>query len=321
MQAYVLRIAPGGVDRVHEALETDEIIIGWHRCAELLSPDFKWSDFRTTLKRHYYAADATRHRAGAAAGHMWRFLREMAVGDLVVVPRGSNFHVAEITGEPYYLEEGVARDAAFRRPVKWLNGKVPIPRSFAKAALTSRMKIHGSSAEATDLISEIQDALGRAAQGAKPSFTEELQARLMGEVVSELRKGHMDSFAFEHLIKDLLKSMGARTAEVVGRRIDKGADIIATFRIAETFSYKLAVQAKHWDDRAAVGRTVVQQLIEGIEDAGADLGMVITSGTINQTAYDAAAAYSEETGVRIELVEGEQFAKMLIEQGIGGAKK
>lgn len=69
-----------------------------------------------------------------------------------------------------------------------------------------------------------------------------------------------------------------------------------------------------------VGPAVVQQLIEGIEDVGADLGMVITSGTVSEKAYDCATAYTEETGVRIELVDGDQFAKLLIEQGIGGSK-
>ncbi|MEN2506150.1 restriction endonuclease [Stutzerimonas stutzeri] len=317
MQAFVLRIAPSGVDRVHEALEADELIIGWCRSGELIDQTLTRSAFRAALKQRYYAADTTQRRSGAAAGHMWRFLREMQVGDLVVVPHGSTFHVGEVSGEPYYLEEGIARDAAFRRPVKWLNDKKAIPRRFAKAALISRMKIHGVSAEASDLIGEIQDALERAAKGERPSFKQELQSKLTGMAVVELRKGHLDAFGFEHLIKDLLKSMGARTAEVIGRRVDKGADIIATFRIAETFSYKLAVQAKHWDERAAVGPKVVQQLIEGIEDAGADLGMIITSGTIHQDAYERAAAYTEECGVRIELVDGDQFAQMLIEQGIG----
>ncbi|MDX2351634.1 restriction endonuclease [Stutzerimonas xanthomarina] len=320
MQAFVLRIAPSGVDLVHEALETDEIIIGWCRCPALINESLRRSDFRSHLKQRYYPEDSTLHRAGAATGHMWRFLREMNAGDLVVVPHGPRFHIAEITGDAYYTEDGVIRDAAFRRPVKWLNDKKPIPRRFAKAALISRMKIHGASAEATDLISEIKDALERAATGQKPSFQQELQSKLTSVVVEELRKGHMDSFGFEHLIKDLLKAMGAQTAEVIGRRIDKGADILATFRIAEAFSYKLAVQAKHWDDRAAVGPEVVQQLIDGIEDAGADLGMVITSGEVSQQAYNCASTYTEETGVRIELVDCGQFAKMLVEQGIGGSK-
>lgn len=127
----------------------------------------------------------------------------------------------------------------------------------------------------------------------------------------------MDSFAFENLIKDLLIQMGAKTAKVVPRRLDEGADILATFRVAETFQYTLAVQAKHWNDKAAVSNKVVEQLIEGIEAANANLGMVVTSGTIAESAVIAAASYAEATGTQIELVDGFQFAKLLIEQGIG----
>jgi hypothetical protein len=60
---------------------------------------------------------------------------------------------------------------------------------------------------------------------------------------------------------------------------------------------------------------VVKQLIDGIEASNASLGMVITSGTIDESAVKTAMAYTN--GTLIELVDGEQFAKMLIEQGIG----
>jgi restriction endonuclease Mrr len=45
--------------------------------------------------------------------------------------------------------------------------------------------------------------------------------------------------------------------------------------------------------------------------------MVITSGTIAESAVKAAEDYAEATGIQIELVDGDQFAKLLIEQGIG----
>ncbi|QVW25635.1 restriction endonuclease [Pseudomonas hormoni] len=62
---------------------------------------------------------------------------------------------------------------------------------------------------------------------------------------------------------------------------------------------------------------IFEQLIDGIEAANANLGMVITSGTIAESAVKAAEEYAEATGIQIELVDGDQFAKLLIEQGIG----
>jgi hypothetical protein len=44
--------------------------------------------------------------------------------------------------------------------------------------------------------------------------------------------------------------------------------------------------------------------------------MVITSGTISDDAIKTANAYYEEKGIKIELVDGEQFAKLIVENGI-----
>ncbi|MHB8203940.1 MAG: restriction endonuclease, partial [Desulfomonilaceae bacterium] len=54
---------------------------------------------------------------------------------------------------------------------------------------------------------------------------------------------------------------------------------------------KIAVQAKYWQPEPPVGKDVVEQLIQGIEATSADLGMVITSGTISKEANDAAEKY------------------------------
>jgi predicted Mrr-cat superfamily restriction endonuclease len=317
MQAFILRIAPSNIDKVPEALESDQIIIGWSATPGLLDASLPWKNFRQQIHINHYAEEKTLHRAGAAAGHMWRFVREMQIGDLVVVPSGPSFYVAEIIGDAVYLPERSSDDTSYRRAVRWLNGKKPIPRNYAKAALISRMKVYGTSASATDLVEEINDALTRAASGSKPSFKVELQGALIEKTVAHLRSGHIDSFGFEELIKELLIEMGAKNAQVIARRQDKGADVLATFRVAETFQYTLAVQAKHWNGSSPVTSKVVKQLIDGIEASNANLGMVITSGTIDESAVKAAMAYTEANGTLIELVDGEQFAKMLIEQGIG----
>ena len=47
---------------------------------------------------------------------------------------------------------------------------------------------------------------------------------------------------------------------------------------------------------------------------------VITSGTIGKDAYEAAATYTEEKGIPIELMDGEQFATLIVEHGIRRAQ-
>ena len=92
---------------------------------------------------------------------------------------------------------------------------------------------------------------------------------------------------------------------------------MATFLVAETFPLVVAVQAKHWQPEPPVDRQVIDQLVSGMEAESADLGMVITTGTFSDDAVRAANECLESVGKKIELVDGEQFAKMIVEHGTG----
>ena len=148
-QAFVLRISPSGRDRVQEALQSDAIIIGWANAEGLLDPSLTRDQFRAIISDSIYPNETSLRKAGAATGHMWRFVRIMNEGDFVVVPYGPDFYVAEVKGAARFISDKQKEDSAYRRDVTWLNDKHPIPRRYAKAALVSRMKIHGTSASAT----------------------------------------------------------------------------------------------------------------------------------------------------------------------------
>lgn len=314
--AFILRIAPGGEDKVPEALRSGELIIGWAEADGLLDSNLCWESFRDIVRRAYYADQPDLRRAGGAAGHLWRFIREMKPGDLVVVPYGADFFVAEVSGPATYNRAKVNDDSAYRRAVRWLNGGKPISRQLARSALVSRMKTQGTCADATDLLDEIKECLALAEGGQTPTFQTDLQARLIREVLTEMRSGRIESFGFERLIQTVLRGLGAEEVRIVPRSQDKGADLIATFRVAGVFQQVVAVQAKHWQPEPPVSREVVEQLIRGIEAESANLGMVVTSGSISDEAVQAAEQYFEEKGIRIELLDGEQFAKLMIEHGI-----
>jgi predicted Mrr-cat superfamily restriction endonuclease len=313
---FVLRIAPGGQDKVPEALRSGQLIIGWAEAKGLLDLTLSWEDFREIVRQAYYADHPTLRKAGAAAGHLWRFIREMKPGDLVVVPYGAEFYVAEVSGPATYDPAKVDDDSAYRRAARWLNGGKPISRQLARSALLSRMKTQGTCADATDLLDEIRECLGLAERGQAPTFQTDLQARVIREVLAELRSGRIENFGFERLIQTVLRGLGAEEVRIVPRSEDKGADLLATFRVAGTFQQVVAVQAKHWQPEPPVSRDVVEQLIRGIEAESANLGMVVTSGSISDAAVQAAEQYFEEKGIRIELVDGEQFAKLMVEHGI-----
>ena len=126
-QAFGLRMFLNGKDRLQEALECNQIMIGWAGVKGLLDENLSWGEFRSMLS----PGEKNLRKAGSACGNMWKFVREMKEGNWVVVPHGSNFYVAKVTGPATHDESKVEDDTSYRRCVEWLNNKKPIPRKYA----------------------------------------------------------------------------------------------------------------------------------------------------------------------------------------------
>src|SRR5436190_1972557 len=191
-KAFVLRITLGEIDSIQLALDTNTIIIGWSKAASLLDETLDWEHFRQALIEAYPTYRSNVRSAGNAAGNMWRFIRDMKVGDLVVVPHGTNFFVAQVQGPAFHVPEKVEEDTAFRRNVTWLNDKKPIPRTKAPSALYSRMKIQGVSANAYDLVGDIRSVLDGVAAGIETTFAEQLSEKLAAAALEQMRRGFMN---------------------------------------------------------------------------------------------------------------------------------
>lgn len=311
--AFVLRIKPSGKDRVPEALGSDSIIIGWSDARGLLDKELSWEQFRQIFRDTYDYEDETYRGSGRDAGNMWRFIREMKEGDMAVVPYGSEFYVAEVDGPAHHDPSKIKEDTAYRRKVKWLNGGKPIPRNICRAALQSRMKARQTCISASDLIKEIEEVLKIAKKGGRRTFADELRRSLVKTTLEEIRHGVMNERKFEELVKNILVSIGASEVQIISdRKKDKGADVTATLSIADTFKFKLAVQAKYWKAEPPLGTEVVDKLIQGMVAEGASLGWVITSGTIPDEVYD----YVKDINCQIELIDGEHLAALVVESGL-----
>ena len=317
MKAFVLRIAPSGQDRIKEAITDEELIIGWSEAKGLLNDSLEWVQFRQTIHDAYYAEDSTFRGSGAAAGNMWRFIRDMEPGDLVAVPHGDSFFVARVTGPATYRPELVSSDTAYRRPVEWLNKTKPIPRSYAKSRLQSRLKARQTCANATDLIDHLQEVVDLATSGEVPTFGADLRRHLIESALGQLRDGRMNERHFEELIADVLRAVGGQNVRVVAaRQLDVGADVIADFTMADSFSFKLAVQAKYFRPEPPIDSGPVEQLIQGMHAEDATVGWVVTSGTFSAMAEKKRVELEEDTGFRIELIDGEQLAALIVENGL-----
>lgn len=322
-KVFIFRVTPG-VDMMPVALENNEIILGWPEAEGLLNSNLDYEHFRQIIHDAYYQSDKDFRRSGLAAGHMYRFIREMQPEDYVVVPYGSSFYVAQIpkAEEAFYKElAGIEVEGSgffYRRRVKWLNDKKPIPRKQARLSLQSRMKIQGTSANASDLVEEIREILANSASGVIPTFETDLHNRLVKETLAEIRSGRIENFGFERLIGGVLDAMGATDIRIIPRQLDKGADLIATFTVANAFPLVLAVQAKHYQPEPPVGADVVDQLFRGMMAEQADFGWVVTSGTFSDAAGQRVSQLQDEQGVKIQLINGEDFADLIVRNGFNG---
>ncbi len=128
--------------------------------------------------------------------------------------------------------------------------------------------------------------------------------------------GRMDSYGFEQLVATVPRSLGASEVRIVPRSLDKGADIVATFSLAETFHIRLAVQAKHFRPDPPVGAHIIDQLVAGMEAEQTGLGWVARSGSFAPEAEKRKQEIEEQRGIQIELVDGDQLAAMIVEGGL-----
>lgn len=147
----------------------------------------------------------------------------------------------------------------------------------------------------------------------------DLRKALCERTLSELRRGRLDSYGFEHIVAMVLARGGAEGVRVVARIKDKGADILATIPVAGLTTVQLAVQVKHhYDETVPTGANAVDELIRGMEAVGAECGAVVTCGSFSEEAVERAEWYFAEKGIRIALVNGEQLAAAIVDLGLAG---
>ena len=313
--AFILRLAPLGQDMTREALEKDEIFVGWKEVKGLLEEGLSFHDFRERVKAAYKIENNL--LAAAFARFLWGFLKGMKPGDYVVVPSGGQFYVAEVVEGPYYDESQPV--AAHRRPVRWLNDKKPIPRELASAALQGRMKARGTLLDTSDLVVDIEKVLEDAERGETPNLARELRARMVEAVRQELTQGRMNPDRFEELVKRMAQAMGAVEVQWVPRRSDQGADVVADFQLMGGLLVTVGIQAKFYQPGKPMGRHAVDQLAQALRAGVAEMGLVITTGDVSEEAYQAAEEYLSRENLQISILGGRELAELIVDKGLWSA--
>ncbi|MHA1211229.1 MAG: hypothetical protein ACTSSH_02095 [Candidatus Heimdallarchaeota archaeon] len=140
-------------------LAQNEIMLGWSKAEGLLNEELTKVEFREIIHKEYFPREETKRRAGQIAGDLWRFIREMKVGHLILVHTKGGFFIGKVTGPAYYNEMKIFNDTAYRRKVEWLQNKEPISEDRTPEDLVKRLNTIQSVIDATSLYQEIEFAL------------------------------------------------------------------------------------------------------------------------------------------------------------------
>ncbi len=146
-RVWLLRMVPVGRDRVEDALAANVITIGWGKPDGLVNLGLSREQFRDEVIRAYYQQATDLRAAGTSNGQLWRFIREMSAGDLVVVPRGDALHFARVAGDVSHDQRPEAEHWAFSRPVAWLTSSSGVPRNLLPDEVLHTLRWQGTCLE------------------------------------------------------------------------------------------------------------------------------------------------------------------------------
>ena len=142
----------------NDALSEDHphVCIGWSKMGDISQIDSK-EKLSELYEEHY---DKNSRGRGQDVGQIWRFLRDMKVGDYVIYAENSVFHIGRVESDYYYDEtETEDQDSDYRstRKVKWL--KKNISRSVLSTNLHNSLKTAMSIWTLNDYKSAVLDLL------------------------------------------------------------------------------------------------------------------------------------------------------------------
>jgi restriction system protein len=199
------------------------------------------------------------------AGMLFRFAKEIRVGDLMVYPSKFDKTVnIGLVASDYRFSPSTSPEYPHRRTVDW---KAHLPRpQFSKPALEeigAAMTLFQVSNNTDEFIAALEGTPFNAADvDAVTAVDTAVQAQesIDDFVVKRLKSGMSDE-QFEHFIAELLRSMGYH-ARVTPHKGDGGIDILA-HRDELGFEGIIKVQCKH--SMMPIGGPPVQQLLGTIE--------------------------------------------------------
>ncbi|WP_238560227.1 restriction endonuclease [Sphingomonas sp. Mn802worker] len=277
--------------------------LGWNDVGDLS----KLAPTREAFKAAYSATypDAKAGNVAVSAGVLFRFVREMKAGDVVVYPSKEDrmVNIGVVAGE-YRVDPALPDDCHNARAVQWRRS---VPRtSFSQPALNeigSALTLFRVSSNAEEFLAALRGEAFEAAEIDEVSAERaaaQVQESTEDFIIKRL-KGGQTAYQFEHFVAHLLKCMGyfSRVTQASG---DGGVDIIAHRDELGFEPPIIKVQCKQV--LSTIGRPEVQQLHGAIERG--EHGLFVTLG-----GFSADARTFERTKPNLRLIDGEALIEMI----------
>ena len=185
---------------------------------------------------------------------LWRFLVEMSIDDVVIVPCPWGFYICRVKSDAVATtREGL--DLGWEREVEIVSGERCQPREdHARSALLSRMKCQQTNLAIDDLSDEVELAIERRMMNNPFNFSKELAGKCL-----ELLHDNKGSDYLECLVQTYFQKLGAETEILPKNYSGKigDCDVRAVF---EHLNLTIFVQCKK--HTGTTGDWSVQQIAE-----------------------------------------------------------
>lgn len=297
---------------VSDFLSRSIVAIGWSEAGNYVDVPT-----RTALIARFTATwpEQTTRQIQVGAGQVWRFLREVRVGDDVLTydPDSRLYHVGRVLGSPEYQPEVNDRLPVVRR-VEWLEAVSRDQLSAAtKNTLGAILTLFRLSDVAAEEVTRLAAGNEKRDEFLAPVVVDETTAGIdlftdIAEQALERIKDRILSLTWDELqdlVAALLRALGYRTI-VSPAGPDRGRDIIAS---RDGFGFeppRIVVEVKH--RRGAMGAPEVRAFLGGRHSE--DRGLYVSTGGFTREAHYEAERASTVT----HLMTLDGLARALVEQ-------
>lgn len=276
----------------------------------------QWAEFEKICFNELYNGERPKYRYS-----LWRFLFEFKQGDILLVPgKHKDFHVFRIISEKPVMRDEIKDqfpniDFDDKHDFHYFWKVEPVRvnmenSKLADQALSSRMKFRGTTSW---LDQNLKESLKTAVTSERISLYEAAQEKLCQAFLDKINAKTND-YKFEKLIKWYFLKTGASSAKVLGKNTPgtQDADVEATF---EALRVKVYVQAKKqkYDPQIETARKQIEEYKKNNHTE--DDGYTYLYWVIHASAAE--PKFEEETD-EIRLINGIEFAGMLLDAGISG---